>query len=370
MALQKRAPIRLAIFSLALALSACGLGRDPGSDGESGADPIVAATVNGRPIYREDVRAHAVMRGWLQETEDLDGNSQAFYLALEELIQIRLFALEAEARGLDREPAVRRQLDNARERVLAQAIYEEIAQYAADPANVERLYRDNMSRLGPGEEVHLRHIQFDTREAAEAARRRLADGERFERLAFELSTARNTAPDGGDMGFVALSDLLPSVREAIDRTTVGQVFGPLQIGNAWHVFLLVDRQAMTGPSLEELRPRISTWLAYQRATELDERLRRDARIENYVRQEEDEGMAPSGEVTEPGDATTTMPQGPAPQLPTVDPNAPPFPFPTGPGGSSGVAPPQARPQQPAQPQPQIAEQPPATTTGGAGGPTE
>ena len=40
-------------------------------------------------------------RGWLRETEDLDANSDAFYLALEELIQVRLFAMEAEARGFE-----------------------------------------------------------------------------------------------------------------------------------------------------------------------------------------------------------------------------------------------------------------------------
>lgn len=371
MALQKRAPLRLAIFAFAaLALAGCGLGRDAGGDGGGGSDPIVAATVNGRPIYREDVRAHAVMRGWLGETEDLDGNSEAFYQALEELIEIRLFAMEAEARGLDREPDVRRQLESARERVLANAIYEQIAQNAADPANIERLYRENVDRLGQGEEVHLRHIQFDTREAADAAKRRLDDGDRFERLAFELSTARNTAPDGGDMGFAAVSDLVPAVREAVNRSTVGQVFGPIQLESGWHLFRLEDRRAINVQSLEQLRPRIIAWLAYREATELNERLARDARIERY-RQPEDEGMEPSGDVTEPGDATTTTPQGPTPQLPSADPDAPPFPFPTGPGGGSGAAPPQQRPQQPAQQPPaQAAAQPPATTTGGAGGPTE
>ena len=166
-------------LALGLLLSACGLGRDSGSDGGAIRDPVVAATVNGRPIYIEDVRAHAVARGLLQEGEDLDANSDAFYFALEELIQFRLFSMEAEARGLDREPDVRRQLENARERVLAASIYEEIDQHATDPDAIERLYRENASRLGQGTEVHLRHIRFETREAADAARRRLEQGERF-----------------------------------------------------------------------------------------------------------------------------------------------------------------------------------------------
>src|SRR5262245_27908140 len=105
-------------LAIGLTLSGCGLGRND-QPGAGVNDPVVAATVNGRPIYIEDVRSHAVARGLLQEGEDLDANSDAFYFALEELIQFRLFSMEAEARGLDREPDVRRQLENARERVLA-----------------------------------------------------------------------------------------------------------------------------------------------------------------------------------------------------------------------------------------------------------
>src|SRR5688572_564810 len=99
-------------LAIGLMLSACGLGRDGQGDGEGIRDPIVAATVNGRPIYREDVRAYAVAVGLLEETEDLAGNSQAYEPALDRLIEQRLFSMEAEARGLDREPDIRRRIEN------------------------------------------------------------------------------------------------------------------------------------------------------------------------------------------------------------------------------------------------------------------
>src|SRR5215468_12221515 len=108
MASPKRAPLIADVFALTLGLAGCGLGRDQSGDNGTVRNPIVAATVNGRPIYVEDVRAHAVARGLLQEGQDLDANSDAIYFALEELIQVRLFAMEAEARGLDRQPDVRR----------------------------------------------------------------------------------------------------------------------------------------------------------------------------------------------------------------------------------------------------------------------
>jgi len=324
-------------FALALALQGCGLGRDSGSDGGVVRDPIVAATVNGRPIYIEDVRAHAVSRGFLQEGEDLNANSDAFYLALDELIQFRLFSMEAEARGLDRDPSVRRQLENARERVLAAAIYEEIDQRALDPDAIERLYRENASRLGQGQEIRLRHIQFDTREAAEAAKRRLDNGERFVALAFELSTERDTAPDGGDLGFRAVSDLVPAIRQAVDGQNVGSIVGPVEYDGAWHLVEIEDRRERGVPSIETLRPRIIDWLRFQEITQLQERLERDARIERL--REPEVSSEPAGDVAAPDDATPSEPFRPAPDAANPPGQTPPpFPFPMGPGGVTGDQP--------------------------------
>ncbi|MBY0562989.1 MAG: peptidylprolyl isomerase [Hyphomonadaceae bacterium] len=342
MVLLRRAPIRSALLAAAISLAGCGLGQDATSGGPGVRDPIVAATVNGRPIYVEDVRAHAVSRGWLQETEDLAANSDAAAMALDELVEIRLFAMEAETRGIDRRSDIRRQLDNARERVLAAAIYEEIADRANDAETVERLYRENSSRLGRGDEVHMRHIQFETREAADAAKRRLDQGERFEALAFELSVERDTAPDGGDLGFRAISDLTSTMREEVERTTIGALIGPIQLQDGWHIFRVDDRRTIGGPSLEQLRPRITEWLAYQEATQLKERLARDARIE-YLRAEQDEEPAPE---EEPPPAAAERPAPEPEQRPaTAAPAPPPFPFPLA-TGPSEPAPTQPSPQGP------------------------
>lgn len=317
---------------LGVALGSCGLGRNANDDDGSISDPVVAATVNGRPIYVEDVRARAVRTGRLQEGEDLDANSDAFYLTLEEMIESRLFAMEAEARGLDREADVRRQLDLARERVLAEAIYEEIDAEANDPEAIARLYRENMRQLDQGQEIHLRHIQFESREMAEAAKRRLDQGDRFEALALELSLNTETRADGGDLGFRAAADLAPAVRQATANVPVGAVVGPIQIADTWHLLRVDDIRERGAPSLETLRPRIVTWLQFQGASQLRERLERNARIERL--REPEAGAAPEGEVTAPDEA----PEAPAAAAtPENEPRAgqgpaPPFPFPMGPGG--------------------------------------
>ncbi|MES1201101.1 MAG: peptidylprolyl isomerase [Pseudomonadota bacterium] len=331
-------------LALGLLLAACGLGRGPDNEQGNGVtNPVVAATVNGRPIYVEDVRSYAVAHGMLQEGQDLDANSDAFDVALEELIRDRLFAMDAEGRGLDREPDVHRRLENAREQVLASSVYDEIDQKANDPQAIERLYRENAGRLGQGEEVHLRHIQFTTKEAADAAKRRLDQGERFEVLALELSTDRGTAADGGDMGFVQANDLAQPIRELEQRTSVGQIAGPVQVQDTWHLIRVDDRRQNGAPSLEELRPAIIRWLQYQGTMELQERLERNARIERL--RKPDEGVEPGGNVSEPAGSPDSAQAPPSasvtPDHATPGQTPPAFPFPMGPGGvyGSGNSPP-------------------------------
>jgi peptidyl-prolyl cis-trans isomerase C len=315
------------------------LGRSDDAGSGRITDPVVAATVNGRPIYIEDVRRRAVDMGRLQEGEDLDSNSDAFYLTLEELIQFRLFSMEAEQRGLDRDADVRRQLEAAREQVLASAIYDQIDAHANDPAAIEKLYRDNNARLDQGQEIHLRHIQFDTMEAAQAAKRRLDNGERFETLAYQLSRDTDTGADGGDLGFRAASDLTANVRQAVLSVPVGTVVGPIQIADTWHLLRVDDIRQRGAPSLEELRPRIITWLRFKEISELEQRLERNARI---VRLRQQDNSSPGGgDVTEPATSPTpVVPQTRPGQAPDVERpgQAPPaFPFPMGPGGVYGTA---------------------------------
>jgi peptidyl-prolyl cis-trans isomerase C len=250
--------------------------------------------------------------------------------------------MEAEARGLDREPDVRQRLENAREQVLASAIYDDLDSRATNPEAVERLYRENMSRLDQGQEIHLRHIQFETREMADAAKRRLDQGERFEVLALTLSLDAETRADGGDLGFRAVSDLAPQVRQMTQNAHVGDVMGPVQIGETWHLIRVDDIRERGAPSLESLRPRIIEWLRFQEISQLQDRLAADARIERL--REPEVGMEPEGELTVPADATAPVGEAtPQEEAPRPGAPAPPFPFPMGPGGVTGGAPEQSPP---------------------------
>ena len=294
-------------------------------------DSFIAAKVNGRPITNEDVRIFAVRNSLLRDGDELRTDSDVFHVALDELITQRLFAIDAESRGLDRDPDVRRALEAARERILADAVYSEIDRRASNPRTIERLYRENARQLGRVSETQLRHILFSTREAALAAKRRLDEGERFEALAFALSLDRTTAGEGGEWGWQDGDSLPDGMREAVDTAQVGDIIGPVQTTAGWHLVHVQDRRQRGAASVAALRERIAQWARWDETNKLREKLAAGARIE--IAADPPAGIVPDSRQGAPADRPE---QSPAPRRPLERPGAAP-PFPLGPGAMAGSA---------------------------------
>lgn len=275
-------PIRPFLVALALigALTACGPqnATPNGKPAPPLTEPGVAARVNGKPILIDDVVAEAVARGAIKEGEDLDTASPIFYQVMEDLIETRLLANEAEARGLHNGAEVKHRLEQARERILANVLNENIATTALRESAIERMYREQVRLLKQGREVRARHILFDTREAALAAKKRLDNGELFEALAYELSKDRSTAPDGGDLGYFLPEAMPDALRDVAQNTEVGKIGGPVQSDQGWHLLKIEERRDASPPTLEEMRPKIVQWLMFDEQRRVVEKLKGNARI--------------------------------------------------------------------------------------------
>jgi|GEM_PF-100859 len=348
----------LAMCLAVLFAASCGDGTRATRPGDKGsaADPIVAATVNGKPIYITDVEAEATVRGMIREGEELDSGSDEFFQVLEDLVETRLFAMEAEKRQLDRSADVRNRLERARELILAGALNDQIRDTALDEGAVERLYRDQVRLLRNSREVHLRQIVLRDRDAAVAAKRRLDAGEAFEALAYELSLDRASGTEGGDMGFRLPEDLPDGVREAAGGTPVGQMAGPIQTSVGWIIIKVDERREEAAPSMESMRPRIEQYLMFQETRRIADKLKKQSRIERFIEEggRVASGPAGSGQARDARRREGQAPMGPggvaaaagqeAPAAPAL---APPAAAPkTGVAGIPKAATPRPRPVEP------------------------
>lgn len=310
-------PAALAAAVLLMAgfgLVACqGGDKEPGK-GKPSVNPIVAVMVNGEPIYISDVEAEAISRRIIEPGEDLFIGSDAFERILDELIDERLLADEAEARSLDKSADVRHSLERARAAILAGAVTEQIRQTALDESNVERMYRDQTKLLrGKEREVHARQIVVLTRDAAIAAKRRLESGESFEAVAYDVSIDRRTGAEGGDMGYLIPSAAPSSMQPALTETPERKVSDPVQTPEGWRLIKIEERRDPAPPSLESMRPQIERYLLWDEVQKLLEKLRKNGKIERLV--DPPELAAPAAPSPEKPNAVSTPLEGPVPMGP-------------------------------------------------------
>jgi peptidyl-prolyl cis-trans isomerase C len=148
-----------AVRLLAVALVAWPLAAGParaqgGTPTPAPADPVLA-TVEGRPIHLSDVRSAA--ESLPQNVRTLPPQ-QLYPMLLDQMIDGRALAAEAQKTGLDKDPAVQRQVQAAAERALESAVLQkEVMPQVTDAAVRARYDRDIAGKPGE-EEVHARHI--------------------------------------------------------------------------------------------------------------------------------------------------------------------------------------------------------------------
>lgn len=239
----------------------------------------VAATVNGEPIYTADVELEAVARGLVVSGAALKTEDDAYKLVLDQLIDQKLMAQEAGRRNLEEDPAARRRLEMARERILGNLLVESVVAEQVTDEMIDRMYAEQVRLQQVNDQVSVAHIVTETEEEAEAVWLRIQAGETFESLVFNHSSDSATRMENGDLGYVAPNDLADPYPVVIANTPVGEVSPPFQAGEGWVLLKVKDRRTEPPKTREEMRPEIATFLTLSEVSRILRRLRTEAVIE-------------------------------------------------------------------------------------------
>lgn len=301
--------LALPLLAITLTLAACGGGGDerPPEPGDR-----AVARVRGDVIWASDVKREAVAQGLIGEGEPFDVTSVLFRRVLDEVIDQKLLAAEAERRGLDNSPLAQRRLEATRERILGDMLVETVVNGAISDQAVETLYREQVRLTETSDEVRSRLILTRTREEADAVLGLLGQGATFEAVAQERSIDDATRFSGGDLGYATLDVLPQAYADALRGKPAGSTVGPFQTEGGWAVLRIEDRRRETPPTLEQARPQIVRYLTYEGVRQLLEQLRGRAEIDVLLAPE-------PGGVGEPASAprgTAARAVAPPPATPT------------------------------------------------------
>ena len=281
MVFRTRLVLAAAALAAGLSLSACGDDSRHPAEETSAADlSAEAATVNGQIIYVSDVELEAKLKGVIKPGEKLEPGSSEFDDILEELIEVKLLAMEALQRGLDEDPEARHRLDTARDNILGNILIEHVAAEEIDEAAVRKMYEAQVQLLEPQmeNEARVRHILAPTKEAIDKIAAELKTGVDFTVLAARRSADEATRLDGGDLGYMTADEASPEFARVIREVPEGGVSRPFEDQQGWHIVKVDQLRKRRPPSLEDLRDTIERYLKSQQLEKILKQLRGQAEI--------------------------------------------------------------------------------------------
>lgn len=301
---------RLLISGLAVALTLAACGRSGGEDRPPEPGDRAVARVENEAIWASDVKREAVAQGLVGEGEPLDVTSDLFRRVLDEVIDQKLLAAEAERRGLDNSPLAQRRLEATRERILGDMLVETVVNNTISERKVEELYQEQLRLARTSEEIRTRLILSRTKAEADAVVGILAQGAAFEAVAMERSIDEATRFSGGDLGYSTLDVMPQAYANALRDKPAGSTVGPFQTEGGWAVLRVEDRRQETPPTLEQARPQIVRYLTYEGVRQLLEELRGKAEV----------NVTLNGDAARsPGPASTPAPAAATPAARTAGP---------------------------------------------------
>jgi peptidyl-prolyl cis-trans isomerase C len=231
---------------------------------EKSADTVVA-DVNGTPITLGMVadRLHAFPEKFAVLPATL-----MYQAALDDLIQQRALAVKAKELGLDKTAATQRQIAEATDRVLGQALVRRIVPEMVTEKAIESGYNATIAGKPGPEEVQFRVIATATDADAMIVLDRLSHGVDFGALARNVSKDPS-ALNGGEIGYASRDKLTPEIGAVAFALMPGQTTSfPVHSNGLSFILQVEGRRQQTTPTLAEAKATLTPELIRAASTEI------------------------------------------------------------------------------------------------------
>jgi len=268
---------RIALASAAWALLASGSAQAAGSSSESAE---VIGRMSGIDVSTEEIRAY-VETLTLQERAALSKEPAALAQLVRAYLARRAVLKEAQAKKWDQQPAIRAQLDRAREQALIDLYLESISRPPdtfPSEAEIQAAYEANKAAFQVPRQFHLAQIYLaapqGTDKEAEAKARHKVDelsrrlkqkGTDFAAVARAESEDKQSAPQGGEIGWLSEEQMVPGIRGPVTALAKDGISEPIRLDDGWHLIKLLEVRASSTRPLAEVRGSIAAQLRADRA---------------------------------------------------------------------------------------------------------
>ncbi len=227
---------------LVLVMTSCSKEESAAAAGKAVADnsPVVA-TVGGEKITEADIESFL---------SQIPEQARARYASPEgkkefvtSLTEIKVMAIEAKKKGLDKNPDVKRKIDFMSDQLLARDLAESsFEQIKVSDEEISAFYNENKEKFTRGPRAKLRHILVPSEAEAKSILARLKKGEDFSKLAGEKSKCPSSK-QGGDLDWATQGMMVPEFEKAAFALKKGQMSEVVKTSFGYHIIMCDDVDA-------------------------------------------------------------------------------------------------------------------------------
>ena len=258
------------IFMIIALLANFAYAADSGSYSENNPAQKVVARVASQDITELEVMMFLQPFG--QQAMMLWGSEQGRKMIIDDVISMRLYALEGESKKLDEAPEFKAAIENTRRAMLAQsAMRELIKDINVTDEETRKFYEDNTAMFMQQERIHARHILVkpESEDTAVKIIEYLKAGISFDVLAEEYSIDPGSKINGGDLGEFPRGVMVPEFEEAaFALKNPGDISEPVKSQFGWHIIKLEEKIPEAPAPFEQVKQQIIQEIQNQKTQEL------------------------------------------------------------------------------------------------------
>ncbi len=192
---------------------------------------------------------------------------------------------KAKEEGLHRKEEIRRMLKNVEDRILLEAIVQELQKdrIAVSDEEVKNYLEKNKEKFANPEQVRVSHVLLKRKSEAKKILNELREGANFEKLARKYSIDSITAPRGGDLGYIFRGEMIPAFEEAAFALENRNDISPIiETPFGYHLVKLTGRKKMRKKTPEEIDSEIRTNIQNEKLDRLMEKYKKESMVSvNY-----------------------------------------------------------------------------------------
>ena len=201
--------------------------------------------------------------------------------ALDDLVMQRAGTVKARALGIDKDPAVRRRIEEATDHELTAALVRRIVPEMVTDKAIQDRYNATIAGHPGEDEVQFRVIATATEAEAQEAIAAIAHGADFADLARRLSKDPSSL-NGGEIGYARRDLLRPEVSAVVYSLAPGQTNAyPVPSSGLWFVFQVEGRRQSATPSLADVKDRLVAELTHEATLEILRKTRASVEVKDF-----------------------------------------------------------------------------------------